>query len=149
MSYLLLDSVEAVQVYSPTLVADVLVCTIQSFPSGSVVLRTIPQTSFAADEGQGLLASLSSAVENIIDGGLATAANGLQVVDESGLLQDVARFTVSYAPPAGTPGEITATVDVPVNVLTADTQFGSFLSGGSAADMISATYQRLAAMATG
>lgn len=149
MSYLLLDSVEAVQVYSPTLVADVLVCTIQSFPSGSVLLRTIPQTSFNDDQGQGLLSSLSSAVENVISEGSAIAANGLQVVDDNGLLADVVRFTVGYTPPNGTPGEITATVDVPVNVLTADTQFGSFIEGGSALERISATYQRLAAMATG
>lgn len=149
MSYQLLDSVEAVQVYSPQLVADVLVCTIQSFPSGSVLLRTIPQTSFDSDQGQALLESLSAAVEGALEGGEATSAYGLQLVDDSGLLADLVRFTVTYQPATATPGEITATVDVPVNVLTADTGFGGALAGGSAADRINTTYQRLAAMATG
>lgn len=150
MSYNLLDSVEAVQVYSPQLVADVLVCTIQSFPSTSVLLRTIPQDTFSKGKGSPLLASLSDAVEQELQGGQAISAYGLQLVDDSGLLVDLVRFTVEYTPPNGTPGSITATVDVPVITLTADTS----LTGGSAgfqsaADMIDATYQNLVKLSSG
>lgn len=150
MSYDLLDSIESVQVYSPQLVADVLICTIQSHPSGSVIMRTIPQVDFEGDKGKGLLTSFSDAVENVLEAGTAISAYGLQLVDDSGLLVDLVRFTVSYAPPAGTPGSITATVDIPVRTLTADISITGGSAGfQSAADLIGETYQRLAAMSSG
>jgi hypothetical protein len=149
MSYQTLDSVEVVQVYSPTLVADALLVTIRSFPSGSVLVRTVPQEIFAAGGTSPILASLSDAVEQILQEGTATAAAGEQALDDSGLLYDAVTFTVTYAPAVPIPGTLEARVTIPVDVLTADTQFGGFLTGGSAADRINETYQRLEAMATG
>lgn len=149
MAYQLLNSLESFQVYGPDLVAETLVCTIQSFPSGSTLIRTVPQAEFTADHGQGLLSSLSDAVEQILQAGTATAAVGNQRVDPSGLLADFVDFTVTYVPPTPVPGAITADVSIPVNVLTADPAFGGFLSGGSAADQIAAAYARLQAMASG
>ena len=149
MPYTLLNSVDSVQVYGPDLVSETLVCTILSGPSGSTLLRTVPSAEFESDQGQGLLSSLSDAVEQTLQAGTATAAVGNQRVDPSGLLADYVDFTVTYRPPTPVPGEITAVVSIPVNMLTADTSFGSFLSGGSAADQIQATYDRLKAMATG
>ena len=147
MSYVLLDSLPTVQVFSPTLVSQALVCTIQSAPSGSVLLRTIPQTSFQADQGAGLLESLSDAVENILHEGIATGAAGTQGLDESNLLYDAVLFTVTYIPPAPIPGEIIGSVEIPVLNITADAGFGGFIQGGSAADIINAEYQRLKALA--
>ena len=149
MSYTLLNSVDSVQVYGPDLVSETLVCTIFSGPSGSTLLRTVPSAEFQSDQGQGLLAALSDAVEQILQAGVATAAVGNQRIDASGLLADYVDFTVTYKPSAVIPGEITAVVSIPVDVITADTAFGSFLSGGSATDQIQATYDKLAAMATG
>ena len=149
MPYTLLNSVDSVQVYGPDLVSETLVCTILSGPSGSTLLRTVPSTEFQADQGQGILASLSDTVEQILQAGVATAAVGNQRVDPSGLLADYVDFTVTYVPQSPVPGSIEAVVSIPVNTLTADTSFGSFLSGGSAADQIQATYDRLKAMATG
>ena len=147
MSYVLLDSLPTVQVFSPTLVSQALLCTIQSAPSGSVLIRTVPQTSFQADQGAGLLNSLADAVENILAEGTATAAAGTQGIDAANLLYDAVLFTVEYVPAGGVPGEITGSVEVPVLNITADTQFGSFIQGGSAADAINAEYQRLKALA--
>ena len=149
MSYQLLSSPDTVLVLSPTLAVEGMLCTIQSFPSGSTLIRSIPAASFVADQGSGLLASLSSAVEQIIQEGTATSATGTQGVDDNGLIFDAVIFTVSYQPSYLTPAPLTATVQVPVNVLTEDTSFGSFTEGGSAADQINAAYQRLVAMSTG
>lgn len=149
MAYRLISSQDTVQVLGGTNVQDALLCTVQSGPSGSYLVRTIPAASFQADQGQGLLASLANAVEQILEAGTAIAASGFQGVDAADLLVDFVRFTVGYTPEGGTPGEITADVDIPVNVVTADTQFGSFLEGGSAVERIDATYQKLAAMAAG
>ena len=149
MSYQTIDSIEVVQVFSPTLVSDALLVTIRSYPSGSVLIRTVPQDIFSSGGTSPILASLSDAVEQILEAGVATAAAGTQGIDDSGLLYDAVVFTVTYVPSMPIPGEISATVTIPVDVVTADTQFGSFLTGGSAADQINATYERLAAMATG
>jgi hypothetical protein len=147
MAYQLLDSTDVVQVFSPSLVSDALLCTIISAPSGSILIRTVPQAEFQADRGAGILNSLSDAVESVLGEGIATAANGTQGIDQNGFLYDAIVYTVTYVPSYETPGAITGTVEVPVNVQTADTQFGSFLTGGSAAERILDEYNRLKALA--
>lgn len=149
MAYRLLDSYDTVQVLSPTTAVDAIYCTIQTSGHGAVVQRTVPKTEFEADRGDGILASLATAVDQVLDGGLAVAAQGTQDVDNAGLLYDGVVFTVEYLPPFATAGPLTTTVTVPVNVLTADTQFGSFLTGGSAQDRLQAAYQRLVALSEG
>lgn len=149
MPYQTLDSIETVQVYSPTLVSDALLVTIRSYPSGSVLVRTVPQDIFNTGGTSPILASLSDAVEQILQAGVATAAAGTQGIDDSGLLFDAVVFTVTYTPPSPVPGTLTATVEIPVDVITADTQFGSFITGGSAEERLGATYDRLKAMASG
>lgn len=149
MPYRLLDSTDVVQVYSATLVSESLLCTILSGPSGSRLLRTVPRAEFELDEGAGILNSLSDAVESILGEGIATAAQGVQGLDPTDLLFDAVDFTVRYVPPYVTPGLITSVIQVPVDVITADTQFGSFLEGGSAADRILAEHNRLQALSGG
>lgn len=149
MGYRLLSSTDTFISYSPDTGTPAIRCSIVTTPRGAIVLRAIPQADFEADRGKALLTSLANAVEQQLEAGTAIAASGYQGVDAAGLLVDYVRFTVGYTPEGGTPGEITADVDVPVNVLTADTQFGSFLEGGSAAERIADTYARLQAMASG
>lgn len=149
MAYALLSSYDTVQVLSATTAVDVIYCTIATSPSGSIVQRAVPKSEFVVDQGEGILDSLAKAVEDAIAGGLATAATGTQDIDTSGLLYDAVVFTVSYQPPTPTAGPITTTVTIPVDVLTADTSFGSFLTGGSAADRLDAAYQSLKKLAGG
>jgi hypothetical protein len=150
MSYSLLASNDTVQVFSPSLVSDALVCTIVSAPSSSILIRTITQAEFTADQGAGLLGSLSDAVESILHEGIAVAASGTQLVDQaSGLLYDAVVFTVAYPQGSGGGAAITATVEIPVNTITADTQFGGFLTGGSAPQIILDTYNHLKTLAGG
>lgn len=147
MAYQLLASSTTVQVYGPQVAAEALICTIASAPSGSQLIRTVPKDEFERDQGAGLLNSLSDATESVLGEGIAVDAVGTQTVDSSGLLADEVTFTVEYVPTYPAPGPITATVDVPVNVLTADTGFGSFLTGGTAQERILATYNKLKALA--
>ena len=150
MGYTLLNSVDQVQVYGPDLVAEVLVCTFQSTPSGAVLVRVVPQQSFQADGGKALLSSLSDAVEQILQAGTATGAEGNMRLDANNLLVDYVDFTVTYTPPTPGPGEITAVVSIPVQTITADLSILGGSSGfQSAPELIDATYQKLAAMATG
>jgi hypothetical protein len=149
MTYRLVNSYDTVQVLSPTLAVEAIYCTILSMPSGSIVQRAVPKTEFESDQGVGILESLSTAVEDMIAGGLATAASGTQGVDDSGLLYDAVTFTVQYTPPGVIAGTLTTTVDVPVDVLTADTSFGSFLTGGSAQERVRAAYDSLVKLAGG
>jgi hypothetical protein len=146
MPYQLLDHQTVVQVYGVNLTELSEFCQFQSAPSGSVLLRTVPQSSFSATKEIDLLNSLSDAVESILSEGIAIAAAGTQKIDDAGLIQDAVTFTVEYVPTYPIPGSITSELQIPVNVITIDTQFGSFLTsgtGGSAADQILAEYNRL------
>ena len=149
MSYIAIDSVDVVQVHSPTLVTDALLVTFQSFPSGSVLILTVPQNAFEGGGGPGLLRDLSDAVEGLIQGGLATAAQGVQGIDPSGLIFDAVDFTVTYVPPTPTAGTLTAQVQVPVGVITLDTAIAAAYPGGNATERLQATYDRLAQLASG
>lgn len=147
MAYQLLDHQTVVQVTGPTLASQAEFCTFTSFPSGSVLIRTVPAAFFDATKEIGLLTSLSDAVENILSEGIAVAAAGTQGLDESQLIFDAVTFTVRYVPTYPIPGTITSELQIDVRNITADTQFGAFLTGGSAADQLSAEYQRLKTIA--
>lgn len=149
MGYSLLSSYDTVQVLSASAAVDVIYCTIITTGSGSIVQRAVPKTEFVSDQGGGILSSLADAVDNAISGGLADSATGTQDLDESGLLYDAVVFTVSYTPQYATTGPLTTTVTIPVNVLTADTSFGGFITGGSASDRLRAAYDSLVKLAGG
>lgn len=156
MGYTLQSSYDTVQVLSSTSAIDALFCTIVTSGSGSIVNRTLPKSAFDAGGGSGALESLATAVDEAISGGLAIFAVGTQGVDDAGLIFDAVTFTVEYTPPSGSLGPITTTVEIPVDVLTADTQFGGALAtyfGGSGQQSPQQTlrdaYDRLAAMASG
>ena len=149
MSYLLLDNPQVVQVKGPQLVKQAMLCTIQSFPSGSYLIRTVPMDVFNKDGTSPLLASLSDAVEQELEAGVATSAEGVQGIDDNDLIYDAVRFTVTYEPPQVPGAEVSVPVDVPVAVVTADPGISDFLAGGSTADRLSAAYQKLVAASSG
>lgn len=156
MGYQLLSSPDTVIVYGPQNVQDAMACSIISTPSGSRLFRVVPKPAFDADLGKGLLTSLSDAVEQHLQEDFVIAASGGQGVDDAGLLYDFVRFTVTYAPAGIAPGEIVADVEIPVNALTADTQFGGALNtyfpGTTLTDPAEAlveTYNKLVAMSSG
>ena len=141
-----LDSQTVVQVLGPSLATESLFVTFRSYPSGSVLLKTIPTTVFEAGDGGPLIRGLGDAVESILTEGVAIAAAGTQGVDKSGLIFDAVTFTVEYVPPVEIPGQITGNVQINVLIITADT---SLLGGGgveSASQLIADERDRLAAM---
>lgn len=147
MASKLIDSRPTVVVYTPTLSTEAQICSFWSYPSGSTLLRTVSQADFDADRGKALLDSLSDAVEQILGEGLAVAAAGSQGLDNSNLIFDAVTFTVEYVPPTSVPGRILGSIDIPVNLLTVDTQFSAFLSGKTAQELIVDEYDRLKALA--
>ena len=146
MATQLLNADPQVQVVGQ-ITADGLVVNFQSTPSGSVLVRWISRDDFTSDRGKALQDSLGAAVENILQDGMAVDATGVQTIDNSGFIADNVDFTVRYVPTYPSLGGASSTVRVPVSVLVADTQFGSFLEGGSAPDMIAAEYARLKGLA--
>ena len=150
MGVRLLNSVDQVQVFGPDLVAEVLVCTFQSTPSGAVLVRVVPQSAFVAGNGGPLLTSLSNAVEQILQAGVATGAVGNMRLDANNLLADYVDFTVGYTPPGGVPGEITTVVPIPVQTITADTSIlGGSTGFQSAPEILQDAYQKLVDMSDG
>lgn len=146
-SYTLQSSYDTVLVVSASEVLDAIFCTIATDGHGAILNRTVPKSAFGSGIDVGLLDSLATAVDQILDGGLAIAATGVQDVDAANLLVDAVLFTVQYVPQAATLGPLTTTVTVPVNVVAVDTSFGSFLTGGSAQDQLQAALDHLKTLA--
>ena len=147
-AYTLQSSYDTVQVFSASEVVDAIFCTIATNGHGAIVNRTIPKKNFGSGGVDvGMLDSLATAVDQAIDGGLAIAAVGVQDVDASNLLTDAVQFTVQYTPAKPTIGPLTTTVTVPVDVVAADTSFGSFLTGGSMTERLQAAYDNLKTLA--
>jgi hypothetical protein len=147
MSYRLLSSGATVQVWSPTLVTDAVLCTILSSPSGSVLIRTVPQQSFDTDKGAALLNSFSDAVENVLQAGIAVDAAGTQRPDSNGLLLDAVLFTVQYVPTYPAPGPITGQVEILVDLLDADLGLLQGAGVDTPAELLLAEYNKLKALA--
>src|SRR5207253_4398349 len=144
-----INAVPTLQTFGPGLSQEAEFVTFYSFPSGSTLVRTIAHQDYVADRGLGLLNSLSDAVESLLQEDYIVAATGTQGLDDNDLIFDAVTFTVQYVPSATIPGQILGDVQVPVTTLTIDTQFGSFLGGASATDILLAEYHRLQALAGG
>lgn len=149
MPSILLSSGATVQVWSPTLVTDAVLCTFMSSPSGSVLIRTVPESSFVADQGKLLLDSLSAHVEQLLQAGVAIDAAGTQRPDNNGLLLDAVLFTVAYVPPYAAPGQITGTIEIPVDIIDADTGILRGAGAATAPELLLQEYNRLKALAGG
>lgn len=135
--------------YGPNLASEAELVTFYSFPSGNILMRTIPEQDYMADRGKGLMDDLSDAVESLLQEDFVTGAAGTQGIDDSGLVFDAVTFYIQFLPSVSIPGTITGDVQVPVNLLVQDTSFGGFVSGDTAAEVLLAEYRRLQALAGG
>jgi len=135
-----------VKVISQTEALDVQQVDFQTLPSGVQATAYVPYPQWLAQGAATTLDPLASAIEDLIAGGLADSGWGSQDVDEQGLIVDSITFVVTYTDPRN--GLVSSTtVDVPYDVLTADTALGGALKGGSAADRLRAAYDALVATA--
>lgn len=144
-NYQTTDSYRDVQVISGTSVLDVQVVSFVTIPSGVTASRAVPYVEWKAQQGFDVIAQTATAIEDLISGGLAVSGSGVEEVDPAGLLQFAIEFVVQVDTPPGRPGPFQTTVTIPVESLTFDTQFGSFLQGGSPADQLSAARAALQA----
>jgi len=119
-SYSLLSSQSTVQVLSPTVVNDVVYCTIQT--TGSSVIASVPVSAaaFANNSAISELTAFANNIETLIGRGNVDGATGVQTLDANGLIQDQVSFTVVYVPAGSSSTSITAEALVPVNLLTVD-----------------------------
>lgn len=149
VSYALLSSFETVQVLTPTLVNDVIYCTIQTHPSGAIVSTPVQTKVFKAGAAGPILSALAQAVEQVLADPRVTAAVGSQTRADTGLLVDNVIFTVEYIDPVHAPYGATAQVTVGVGQLNfGDALIGATLRSGIEAQ-IDAAYANLQAAAGG
>lgn len=117
-AYSLLATVSTVQVISPTIVNDVVYCTIQTNPSSVIASIPINTADFNSNLGVQGLTAFADNIETLIGRGHIVAGTGVQTIDANGLLQDQVSFTVQYVPPNVSGTSITAEALVPVGLLS-------------------------------
>lgn len=110
-AYSLLSSYTTVQVLSPTLITDVLYCTIMTHPSSVIASLPIPVEATGVANGNPELTAYANAIEQIMARSEVIAATGSQTLN-NGLLTDNVVFTVEYVPPGSTGTSITAEATV-------------------------------------
>jgi hypothetical protein len=146
-SYVLTGSTAGVQVLSTTSVVRVQYAEAVTRPSNIDFVFPIPLDLWAQNEGYDYLQEIASQIEQMISEGLAVGGSYIQEPDETGLLVDYMDFVVEYRPPSVGQGVFSTVVRVPLNTLLAGIDpFFAALPGG-AASLLSASLDRLRAMA--
>lgn len=124
-AYTLIASSSTVQVISPTVVNDVLYCTIETNVSHVIASYPIPQGTFESVNSAEALTFFARGIEEIMALDYVIAGTGSQTLDANGLLVDNVVFTVQYVQPGTTGTTVTAEAVCPVATLT-----GSSVSPG-------------------
>ena len=127
-SYSLQASESTVQVLSPTVVNEIVYCTILTSPSGVLASKPVSDQAFSNNKASVDLTNFTNAIEDIMTNKAVIAGVGSQAIDPNGLIQDNVDFTVQYVPPGSTSTSITAVASVPVGLLDfSDGEIGSML----------------------
>lgn len=148
-AYALLASYSTVQVLSSQVVNDVVYCTIQTNPSQAIASLPVSRTAFDQNQAVEELTAFANNIETLIGRGHVTTAAGVQSIDPSGLLQDVVQFTVEYVPAGASTSSITATADVPANMLSVSDPAIDRVLLAEAEAIIDAVYASLQSAASG
>lgn len=148
-AYSLLASQSTVQVLSPTVVNDVVYCTIQTIPSSAIVSMPVSKVAFDNNGAAEELTALADSVEQLLANTAAIAASGTQTIDASGLLQDQVVFTVQYVPPGATTSNVTADATVGVGMLSQSDPAFAGATIAEAEAIITGVYDNLQSAAGG
>lgn len=147
--YSLQGSYSTVQVLSPTLVNNVVYCTIQTNPSNVIASIPVEESVFNANQAGVELTNFADAIEQIMTIPSVIAGAGEQSIDQSGLLADNVVFTVQYVSANTAASGVTAEASIPVFTLNfSDQQIGSVLLQ-DATGIIDAVYANLQSAAGG
>jgi hypothetical protein len=148
-SYALEGSYSTVQVLSPTLVQNVVYCTISTSPSGVIASMPVLETTFENNAAGAELTNFANAIEQIMQNTAVIAAVGSQTIDPTGLLTDNVVFTLEYSDPTTGPTGATAEAIVPVTLLNfSDAEIGTTLLG-DVDDILNGVYGNLRSAAGG
>lgn len=148
-AYTLLASNSTVQVLSPTVVNDIVYCTLQTQPSNVIASIAVSQAAFDSNGAAEELTAFSDNIEELMARSHVIAGTGTQSLDPNGLLVDYVAFTVEYIPPGATTSNVTAEALVPVNLISvSDPQINSVLLPQAEA-IIDKTYASLQSLAGG
>ena len=148
-TYSLVGSYSTVQVLSPTLINDVVYCTIQTQPSGAIVSMPVQQAAFDAGASGVELTNFAQAVEYVMTDPRVIAGVGSQTIGDTGLLADYVVFTVQYTDPVHAPNGATALASVGVGLLDfSDATIGNTLRA-DVIRIIDGVYANLKAAAGG
>ena len=148
-AYALLASYSTVQVLSPTVVQDVLYCTIQTEPSAVIASLPVDQTEFDVNGAVPILQATAEAIETTMADSRVIAGHGSQTIDAAGLLADNVVFTVAYTPTGTTSTSVTAEATVPITLLNFTEEPRDQLNGPRVKAIIDATYANLQKAAGG
>jgi hypothetical protein len=145
--YSLIASESTVQVLSPTLVNDIVYCTIQTSPTGVIASMPVQADVFNAGQMGPELTAFADGIETIVGRGNVIGGSGAQTIDASGLLQDQVSFTVAYVPPGTTVTSITAEALVPVGYLNQSDPAIAQAALNNAVAIVTTVYDNLKAAA--
>ncbi len=116
--YGLLASESTVQVLSPTVVNDVVYCTIVTSPSGVIASLAVSAASFANNQSFEVLNDYANNIETMMNQPGVIAGVGGQTLENNGLLADNVIFTVQYVKPGTANTAVTADAVVPSGLLS-------------------------------
>lgn len=148
-SYSLVGSYQTVQVLSPTLIQNVVYCTIQTQPSGVIAALPVPETAFDGGTSGTMLGEFAAAIESVMEDSRVIAGTGSQTIDDAGLLTDNVIFTVQYIDPVRAPNGATAQATVGVGQLVSMSLGGGVHTQVGVQGIIDAVYANLQAAAGG
>ncbi len=119
-----------VLVRSQTLVEDVMELTATTTPSGVTFVRSIKYDVWHSGGARAALQPIADHIEAIMDSWPVVSGAAVQQVDASGLITNAVEFVLTL------PGELasqapahTVSVDVPVQALHDQSDFGSYFNG--------------------
>jgi hypothetical protein len=138
-----IDSYTDVQVKSQTDTRKVQVAEFETIKYGVRAQRAIPYDQWISDPAHLELDQTAQAIEQPIDSGLAVAAQGVEDLDAFGLTVYLIEYLVQAPAPNPLANPLTATVLIPIDSLTFDVGFGSFLQGGTPTEALKAAYDAL------
>lgn len=146
-NYDLIASQSSIQVLSPKVVQEVVVCTIQTKPSRAIFDYWIDRITWDAGDAPTILTAVAGDVEHVMTSQPVSGAFGGSELDKNGLLTELITFTVSYTPPGSLGVPVTVDVDVPVLDFGQGAIAGQNFGLNDAINRIATAYQQLVAAA--
>jgi hypothetical protein len=142
-------AIDAPHVSSAVAVAPVKQVTGYTKPSNVQLIILVPLKAWESGAYDAYLETPAQWIEQLISGGLVTAAVWYQETDASTLLAGFVRLTVTYNPPDSAAGPFSGFVNVSMSTLALADPFDAPGPGGTLSERIKAEYDRLVTLAGG